>query len=140
MGEISEDIIDTSNALEGFTGGIAIKFPEPMTDDSLIQDAQSTFSKSFQETFREDIDPDCVGVLDGAKLETFLTNMLQSTGDLIIKSVEEASESVEEAYFNGVFEKIDDFVGEFQEYRELLEDEPKVEEDRKENSNDSETG
>ena len=132
VAEISGDIIDASKALGGFTDGIAIEFPEPMTDANLIQDAQSTFSESFKETFGEDIGPDCVGALDGAKLETFLTNMLQSTAKLIIKSVEEA-------YFNGVFEKIDDFVDEFQDYRELLEDEPKQEEEQKENNDDSET-
>ena len=132
VSDASEGIDAVSDAFEEFSDGIAIDFPEPMTDDDLIQDAQRTFRDSFEETFREDIAPDCVGALDGAKLETFLTNMLQSTGDLIIKSVEEA-------YLNGVFEKIDDFVDEFQDYRELLEDEPKQEEEPKENNDDSET-
>ena len=130
-GDIVGDVTDASEAIEAVSSAvenstevfddIVIEFPRLMTSDdmsvALIQDTQSTFRESFEETFKEDIAHDCVGVLDGSKLEIFVTETLQSTGNLVIQSAEEA-------YINGVFEKLEDFASEFKDYRELLKEQP----------------
>lgn len=149
-GDIVGDVTDASEAIETVSSAIenstevpddiVIEFPQLMTSDdmsvALIQDAQSTFRESFEETFKEDIDPDSVEALDGAKLDIFVTETLQDTKDLMIQSMIEARQ---QEIINNIFEKVEDFVGEFQDYRELLKEEQRIIKEQQRIGDDSET-